>query len=67
MDGLPTAEIKRLFIADEDQLGDSWFKAEVIQGLHDIAVQWVNPSDNDGLTGIASVEFQTINGLVILE
>ncbi len=67
MDGLPTAEIKRLFIADEDQLGDSWFKAEVIEGLHNIEVQWVKPSDNDGLTGIASVEFQTVNGLIILE
>lgn len=66
-DGMSSAEIWKIFIADEEQLGDSWFKPEVVKGLEGIILEWVNLSENDGIKGITSVEFQTVNGLVKIE
>jgi hypothetical protein len=66
-DGTALAEIKRIIIADQNQLADSWFKEEILSSLGDVVVEWIDPSDNDGLTGIVSVHFLTPKGLVNID
>jgi hypothetical protein len=66
-DGNAVASIERIFISDNDQLADSWFKAEIVKGLDEISIEWMNPSENDGVLGITSVEIKTPSGSIILE
>jgi hypothetical protein len=66
-DGTPLAEIEKIVIADKDQLADSWFKAEILAALGDIAIEWVDPSTNDDQSGIVAVHLSTPNGVVVLD
>ncbi len=66
-DGTPLAEIEKIVIADSDQLADSWFKEEILGALGDVAIEWVEPATNDGLSGIVSVHLITPDGLVTLD
>jgi hypothetical protein len=66
-DGTPCAEIEKITIADSRQLADSWFKAEILESLAEINVEWINPTANDDQTGIVSVHLSTPNGLVVLD
>jgi hypothetical protein len=54
-DGNASAKIKEIVIADEAQLLDSWFKAEIIEALDQVELTWVNPEQNEGLSGIVSI------------
>jgi hypothetical protein len=54
-------------IADTDQLDDSWFKNEILASLGDVTIEWVDPSDNDGQSGIVAVQLATPGGMVILD
>lgn len=66
-DGLTSAEITKITIADTDELSDSWFKEEILNSLGSIEIEWVNPSANDGQSGIVSVELATPAGKVVLD
>jgi hypothetical protein len=66
-DGTPLAEIKRIVIADEDQLANSWFKREILTSLDEVEIDWVDPGINDNQTGILAVRFSTTNGEVLLD
>jgi hypothetical protein len=66
-DGLTSAEITKITIADADELSDSWFKEEILNSLGSIEIEWINPSANDGQTGIVSVELTTPAGKVVLD
>ena len=66
-DGTPLSEIEKIVIADKDQLADSWFKEEILAALGDIAIEWVDPSANDGQSGIVAVHLSTPNGVVVLD
>jgi hypothetical protein len=66
-DGIPLAEIKKIVIADSNQLGDSWFKDEILASLGDIAIEWVHPSKNDNQTGIVEVHLSGLTGNVVLD
>jgi len=59
--------IEKIVIADKDQLSDSWFKTEILKGLDKVAIDWVDPSTQDGETGIVSVHLSTPNGSVVLD
>ena len=63
----PQSEIEKIVIADKDQLADSWFKEEILAALGDIAIEWVDPSTNDGQSGIVAVHLSTPNGVVVLD
>ncbi len=66
-DGIPLAEIEKIVIADSDQLSASWFKNEILASLGDVTIEWVNPSDNDGQSGIVAVHLVTPGGMVVLD
>jgi Glyoxalase-like domain len=66
-DGTPQAEIKKIVIADRDQLADSWFKLEIMESLGDVNIEWADPSTNDDQTGIVALYLSTSTGLVKLD
>ena len=66
-DGLTVSKIEKIVIADKDQLSDSWFKTEILKGLDKVAIDWVDPSTQDGETGIVSVHLSTPSGSVVLD
>jgi hypothetical protein len=59
--------IEKIVIADKDQLSDSWFKTEILKGLDKVAIDWVDPSTQDGEAGIVSVHLSTPNGAIVLD
>ncbi len=66
-DGTPLAEIEKIVIADNDHLEDSWFKEDILTSLGNVDIEWVDPSANDGQSGIMAVHLNTQNGSVILD
>jgi hypothetical protein len=66
-DGTPFAEIKKIVIADKNQLSDSWFKADILSSLGEVVIEWVDPKVNESQSGIVSIELITPNGFVSLD
>ena len=66
-DGLTVSKIEKIVISDKDQLSDSWFKSEILNGLDKISIDWVDPSSQDGETGIVSVHLSTPGGFVLID
>ena len=66
-DGEPLAEIEKIVIAAKSQLGDSWFKNEILSSLGEIQIEWLNPAQNEEQSGIVSVHLDTPLGKVILD
>ena len=66
-DGLPNAEIKKIVIADQNELSNSWFKSEILSSMGGISIEWVDPSLNDGQSGIMAIEITTAQGAVLLD
>ena len=66
-DGKAVAAIEKITIADNDQLADSWFKAEILTALAGTTIEWTDPSTNDGENGIVSVHLKTPAGVVVLD
>jgi hypothetical protein len=66
-DGIPNAEISKIVIADQNELSDSWFKSEILASMGGISIEWVDPSLNDGQTGIIAIEITTAQGVVLLD
>jgi hypothetical protein len=66
-DGTPHAYIKKIVVADAEQLSNSWFKEEILKSLGDIQIEWVDPLNNDGQSGIVAVHLLTSGDVVILD
>jgi hypothetical protein len=66
-DGKAVAAIEKITIADTDQLSDSWFKAEILNGLDGADIEFIDPSANDGESGIVAVHLKTPSGVVRLD
>ena len=61
------AAIETITIADTDHLSDSWFKTEILGGLNGAAVDFIDPSANEGEYGIVALHLSTPAGSVILD
>ena len=61
------AKIEKIVIADKDQLADSWFKEEILAALGSIQIEWVDPSTNDGESGIVAVYLTTQNSQILID
>jgi hypothetical protein len=48
------AAIEKITIADSDQLSDSCFKAEILAGLNGTELDFIDPTTNDGESGIVA-------------
>jgi len=66
-DGTTVAKIEKIVIADVGQLSDSWFKAEILQGLDQVEIEWLNQVGEDDEIGIVSVHLSTPTGIVVLD
>ena len=66
-DGTPCAEIKKIVIADKDQLTDSWFKEDILAALGEIAIEWVDPLTNDNQSGIVAVHLSMSGEIAIID
>ena len=66
-DGIPLAEIKTIVVADSAQLGQSWFKDEILGSLGDVRIEWVDARANDDQSGIVAVHLSTPSGYVSLD
>jgi hypothetical protein len=66
-DGSTVSKIEKIVISDKDQLSDSWFKSEIFGALENVLIDWVDPSSQDGETGIVAVHLSTPNGSVVID
>ena len=65
--GKAVAAIEKITISDSDQLSDSWFKTEILAGLNGTDLEFIDPSTNDGESGIVAVHLMTPTGSVVLD
>ena len=66
-DGTAQAEIKKIVIADSEQLADSWFKEEILASLENVIIEWIDPSENDHQSGIVAVQLVALGEVVTLD
>jgi Glyoxalase-like domain len=66
-DGKAVAEISMIEIAGKEEIVKEWLGCELSKALDGIAIEWVEPSKNDGQMGIVAVHLRTPNGVVRLE
>ncbi len=66
-DGNAIATINKIIISDKDQLSDSWFKKDILDSLDTIEVIWTHPDNNEGLTGIVSIEISLNSTLILID
>ena len=66
-DGNAVARIKKIVIVDKDELSDSWFKAEILDSLAKINVEWKVSSDDNLEDGIDSIEFIVEGSLIAVD
>lgn len=65
--GSTVSKIEKIVISAKGQLSDSWFKPEILAALENVSIDWVDPSSQDGETGIVSVHLNTPYGSVVLD
>ena len=61
-EGKAVAAISKIELSSVGNLDNSYFKSEIIDGLQDVKIEWVEPSANDGETGIVAIYIKTDNG-----
>jgi hypothetical protein len=59
--------IQQITISDRNRLADSWFKAQILDALNGIEIDWVDENLNQGDTGIVSITLMTPKGEVMLD
>ncbi len=66
-DGTIVAGIQKIFIADRNQLSESWFKAEILIALNEIQIEWVDQDENNGESGIIAIQFKAQNSEILID
>jgi hypothetical protein len=66
-DGNAVAKIKKIVIADKDQLSDSWFKKEILSGLSGLQIEWVDPKNSDGVSGILAIQIEVESQIISID
>ena len=66
-EGTQLAEIKKIVIASKAELSDSWFKSEILDSLGNVTIEWVDPSTNEGQSGIVAVHLSSPTGDIVLD
>ncbi|OIQ72654.1 hypothetical protein GALL_457150 [mine drainage metagenome] len=65
--GKPGIRVERLVIAGDRDSVCEWLGEPVEHPLDDVEVTWIDPSENDGATGLVAVEIRTPKGLVRID
>jgi len=66
-DGKGLAEISKIEIAGSETKIESWLNSDIKSTLDGIELTVIDPSENDGETGIVAVTFKTPNGTIRLD
>jgi len=66
-DGKGLAEISKIEIAGSETKIESWLNSDIKSTLDGIELTVIDPSKNDGETGIVAVTFKTPNGTIRLD
>jgi hypothetical protein len=66
-DGTPLAQISKIVIASDNQLGDSWFKNEILSAIGDVKIEWITSELNENQSGITAIYFRTSKGVEKLD
>jgi len=61
------AGIEKITIADPEQLSDPWLKTQIIDGLTGTNHENIDPSTNEGESGIVAVDLIIPSGVVTLD
>ena len=65
--GNGVGKIRKLIIADDEKLADSWFQDEIKSALTGVEIEWVKPELNEGDKGIVAVELIVNNSKIRLD
>ena len=66
-DGKAVAEIKKIDISGDERTIESWLDSNPKGAFKDVTVNYLNPAEFDGYTGVISVTLSTPNGDVVLD
>ena len=66
-DGKAVTAIEKMTIADTEQVSESWFKTEILAGLNGTDIEFIDPSTNEGESGIVAVHLITPSVVVKLD
>ena len=67
-DGKAVAKIVKIEIAGDESAISEWLGSEVKAAIgNGVEVEWLNPEENEGETGIIAVHLATSNGIVRLD
>ncbi len=66
-DATSSVEINKIIVADSNKLEQSLFKEEIFESLGNVKIEWVDPANNDDMSGIVAVHLSTPNGIVTLD
>jgi hypothetical protein len=61
-DGNPNSSISKIYFNQNEELRESWFTADIIEGLGEIELIFINSGEDSKETGILALEFN-VNGL----
>lgn len=61
------AEIVKIEIAGDEKTIEECLGSDLSKAFHEVAIEWVDPSINDGQTGLVAVHLSTPNGIVRLD
>ena len=61
------AGIEKITIADPERLSDSWLKTQIPDGLNGANIEFIDPSTNEGESGIVAVDLIVPSGVVTLD
>jgi hypothetical protein len=66
-DGKAVAEIVKIEIAGDERTIEEWLGSDLPKAFDGVEIQWLDPSTNDGQTGLIAVHLSTPNGVVRLD
>lgn len=66
-DGNSAARISKIEISGSKETLKEWIGNDLEITLNGIEIEWINPAENEGITGITSITLETTNGTIRLD
>jgi hypothetical protein len=57
----------KIEIAGDEKTIEEWLGSDLSEAFDGVTIEWVDPSTNDGQTGLVAVHLSTPNGVVRLD
>ncbi len=66
-DGIASAKIATLQIADQNELNDSWFREEILGGINDIEIEWMKNDASSTDEKLMGIYFRRANTVIYID